>query len=148
MYWPSSMNIYFMQNWDKQKWLSGIPSHDLVLNKMFNVVNLWSTCHVYQMKKKEKMQEIWLGDRWWPKIAEFKVVSLGHCLWGSGVYLLFTVRNPPKTHSLLVFTMIDTEIQHSLVWNFQRQKKFWVFYSRYVSCLLDCCHLQTQFNGS
>jgi hypothetical protein len=42
-----------------------------------------------------------------PKIAESDTVSLVHGLCGPGGYLLFTIRTPDKTHSLLALTMID-----------------------------------------
>jgi hypothetical protein len=103
-YCPGTMNIYFI--WDrleqKQKRLSGIPWHGLVLHKMLNIDSLCSTCQVCQMTKKERKKYGLLP----PKIAESDPwVMVCVDLVGP-----FTIRKPAKTHSLLALTMIDPAI--------------------------------------
>jgi hypothetical protein len=44
-----------------------------------------------------------------PKIAEYDTVTLGHGMFGSGGSHPFTIRIPTKTHSLLIFTIIDPD---------------------------------------
>jgi hypothetical protein len=91
-YCPGTMNIYFIWDRQEQKRLSGIPLHDLVLQKMLNNDCLCSTCQVYQMTtKKRKCKKYGLLL---PKIAES----------GSDSWVMicvnlvgpFTIRTPAK----------------------------------------------------
>jgi hypothetical protein len=72
---------------------------------MLNIHCLCSTCQVCQMTKKDQVSNKYRMLP--PKIAESDIVSMVHCLCGSGGIHPFTIRTPAKTHSLLALTMID-----------------------------------------
>jgi hypothetical protein len=97
------MNIYFIQDKQEQKRLSGMLRRGLVLHKMLSIYRLCSSCKLCQMTKKERKKYLRLP----PKIAESDTVSLGHDLCGSGGSPPLTIRTPAKINSLLALTMID-----------------------------------------
>jgi hypothetical protein len=99
------MNIYFMQDRQDQKILSGLPWHGLVLRKMMKIDYLYSIFQVCQMTKKRTRKKSGLLP---PKIAEYDNVSLVHGLFRSVGYIYNkeTIKNMLSIY-LLVFKMID-----------------------------------------
>jgi hypothetical protein len=92
-YCHGTMNIYFMQEIQEHKRISGIPWHGLVLHKMLNIDCLCYTCQVYQITKKDRVRKKY--GLLSPKTAESDMVTLVHSLWGSGesIYNKKTIQN-------------------------------------------------------